>query len=121
MTELIEPHAIGQDHARRDGERKVRGTATYAYETPVDRPAYAFIVQAAVARGRVTAADTAAAEGLAGVLAVLTADNAERLPEPTTASWPSCSRPRSPSVGSRSGLSSPRPRRQPGTAPSWSG
>ena len=79
MTELLEPHAIGEDLARRDGERKVRGTATYAYETPVDRPAYAFIVQAAVARGRVTAVDTAAAEGLAGVLAVLTADNAERL------------------------------------------
>jgi xanthine dehydrogenase YagR molybdenum-binding subunit len=79
VTELIEPHAIGEDLARRDGERKVRGTATYAYEAPVDRPAYAYIVQAAVARGRVTGVDTAAAEGLAGVLAVLTADNAERL------------------------------------------
>ena len=79
MTELIEPHAIGEALARRDGECKVRGTATYAYETPVDRPAYAFIVQAAVVRGRVTAVDTSGAEAVAGVLAVLTAENAERL------------------------------------------
>ena len=79
MTELLEPHAIGDGLARRDGERKVRGLATYAYETPVERPAYAFIVQATVARGRVTSFDTSHAEGLAGVLAVLTADNAEKL------------------------------------------
>src|ERR1700761_1350761 len=70
---------MGEGLARRDGERKVRGTATYAYETPVEHPAYACIVQAAVARGRVTSVDTARAAGLAGVLAVLTADNAERL------------------------------------------
>jgi xanthine dehydrogenase YagR molybdenum-binding subunit len=79
VTELLEPRAIGEAFARRDGERKVRGTATYAYETPVDRPAYAYIVQASVAKGRVTGADTSAAERVAGVLAVLTADNAERL------------------------------------------
>jgi len=79
VTELLEPHAIGESLARRDGERKVRGTATYAYETPVERPAYAYIVQAAVAKGRVAGADTSAAERVAGVLAVLTADNAERL------------------------------------------
>ena len=79
MTDLLQPRAMGEGLARRDGERKVRGTATYAYETPVDRPAYAFIVQAAIARGRVTGFDTAAAERLGGVLAVLTTENAERL------------------------------------------
>jgi xanthine dehydrogenase YagR molybdenum-binding subunit len=79
VTELLQPHAIGEGLARRDGERKVRGTAAYAYETPVDSPAYACIVQAAVARGRVTGVDCAAARALAGVLAVLTPDNAERL------------------------------------------
>jgi xanthine dehydrogenase YagR molybdenum-binding subunit len=41
MTELLEPRAIGRDLVRRDGVAKVRGTATYAYETPVERPAYA--------------------------------------------------------------------------------
>jgi len=78
-TNLLEPHAIGQPLARRDGERKVRGTATYAYETPVDHPAFVQIVQATVARGRVTGTGTSAAEALDGVLAVLTAGNAERL------------------------------------------
>jgi hypothetical protein len=76
MTGLLEPHAIGEALTRRDGERKVRGTAN---ETPVERPAYAHIVQAAVARGRITGVDTSAARGLDGVLAVLTAASAERL------------------------------------------
>jgi xanthine dehydrogenase YagR molybdenum-binding subunit len=79
MTELLEPRAIGQSLARRDGVDKVRGTAVYAMETPVDQPAYAHPVQATIARGRVTAMDTAAAEALDGVLAVLTPFNAERL------------------------------------------
>ncbi|TFV59555.1 xanthine dehydrogenase family protein molybdopterin-binding subunit [Geodermatophilus sp. DF01-2] len=79
MTDLLEPRAIGRDLVRRDGVAKVRGTATYAYETPVERPAYAHPVQATVARGRVTAMDTATAEGLDGVLAVLTPSTAERL------------------------------------------
>ncbi|MCZ2815972.1 xanthine dehydrogenase family protein molybdopterin-binding subunit [Modestobacter sp. VKM Ac-2984] len=79
MTDLLEPRAMGQDLVRRDGELKVRGTATYAYETPVEHPAYAHPVQATIARGRVTAMDTAAAEALDGVLAVLTPFDAERL------------------------------------------
>lgn len=79
MTGLLEPRAIGMDLARRDGPQKVRGTAVYAFETPVQNPAFCHPVQATVARGRVTAIDTAAALALPGVLAVLTADNAERL------------------------------------------
>jgi xanthine dehydrogenase YagR molybdenum-binding subunit len=79
VTDLVEPHAIGEPLARRDGERKVRGTATYAYETPVEHPAYAQIMQAAIARGRAARFDTSAAEGLNGVLAVLTAGDAEQL------------------------------------------
>ena len=79
MTDLLEPRAIGQALVRRDGEQKVRGTATYAYETPVEHPAFCHPVQATIARGRVTAMDTAAAEALDGVLAVLTPFNAERL------------------------------------------
>ncbi|CCH87667.1 Xanthine dehydrogenase, molybdenum binding subunit apoprotein, molybdopterin binding [Modestobacter italicus] len=79
MTDLLEPRAIGQALVRRDGEQKVRGTATYAFETPVEHPAFAHPVQATIARGRVTAMDTAAAEALDGVLVVLTPFNAERL------------------------------------------
>jgi xanthine dehydrogenase YagR molybdenum-binding subunit len=79
VTDLLEPRAIGRDLARRDGVQKVRGTATYAYETPVEHPAFCHPVQATVARGRVTDVDTSAAEALDGVLVVLTTRNAERL------------------------------------------
>ncbi|WP_336030039.1 xanthine dehydrogenase family protein molybdopterin-binding subunit [Geodermatophilus sp. FMUSA9-8] len=79
MTDLLEPCAMGRDLVRRDGVQKVRGTATYAYETPVESPAFCHPVQATVARGRITGIDTAAAEALDGVLAVLTSENAERL------------------------------------------
>ncbi|HVW45109.1 MAG TPA: xanthine dehydrogenase family protein molybdopterin-binding subunit [Amycolatopsis sp.] len=74
-----EHHAIGRDVARQDGRLKVTGTATYAYETPVDTPAYAHPLQASVARGHITAVDTGEAEALDGVLTVLTTGNAERL------------------------------------------
>src|SRR5579875_3015657 len=79
MTDLLEPHAIGEPLARRDGERKVRGTATYAYETPVENCAYAQIVPSTVARGRVTGVSVARAEQLDGVLAALAVGQAERL------------------------------------------
>jgi xanthine dehydrogenase YagR molybdenum-binding subunit len=79
MTGLLEPHAVGRDLVRRDGADKVRGTATYAYETPAPNPAYCHPVQATIARGRVTWIDTAAAEVVEGVLAVLTPATVERL------------------------------------------
>lgn len=79
MTEMLEHRAIGQGPARRDGVKKVTGTAPYAYEHPVTDAAYCHPVQATVARGRITAIDTTAALALDGVLAVLTPDNAERL------------------------------------------
>jgi xanthine dehydrogenase YagR molybdenum-binding subunit len=80
MTQLLEPRAIGQSLVRRDGAHKVRGTATYAYEAPVEDPVYAQIVQATIARGRITSVDASRAERLDGVLAVLTSQNAEQLP-----------------------------------------
>jgi xanthine dehydrogenase YagR molybdenum-binding subunit len=78
--QLLQPRAMGRDLVRRDGPAKVRGTATYAYETPVEHPAFCHPVQATVARGRVASIDTSGAEALDGVLAVLTPGNAERLP-----------------------------------------
>jgi xanthine dehydrogenase YagR molybdenum-binding subunit len=62
---------------RVEGVGKVTGRARYAYEYQglngawLDRPAYAFPVQAPVARGRVSAVDASAALDLPGVLAVL--------------------------------------------------
>ncbi|MGW3071270.1 MULTISPECIES: xanthine dehydrogenase family protein molybdopterin-binding subunit [unclassified Kitasatospora] len=79
MTFPHEPAAVGRDLPRRDGAVKVLGTATYAHETPLADAAHLHAVQATVARGRVTELDTAAAEALDGVVAVLTHDNAERL------------------------------------------
>jgi len=70
---------IGAPMTRVDGPAKVTGTAPYAFEHPVEHPAYVHPVQATVARGRVRNVDTAAAEALDGVLAVLTPGNAPRL------------------------------------------
>ncbi len=79
MTELLQPRAIGTSPARLDGPAKVAGTAPYAFDHPVASPLYVYPVQAAVARGHVTGIDTAAAEALAGVVKVITHQNAPRL------------------------------------------
>lgn len=79
MTEVLEGRAIGTPLARLDGHVKVTGTAPYAFDHPVREPLYLYAVQAAIARGRVAAIDTAAAEALAGVVAVITHKNAPRL------------------------------------------
>ncbi len=76
---LVEPHAIGSRLTRLDGPAKVTGTATYAFEYPVDAPLYLHPAQAAIAKGTITAMDTAAAEALEGVHAVLTVFNAPTL------------------------------------------
>jgi xanthine dehydrogenase YagR molybdenum-binding subunit len=74
--------AIGAGLDRLDGREKVQGAAIYAFEHPVDRPAYLHPVQATVATGRTTAVDTSAAGSLPGVLAVLTHTSAPRLAAP---------------------------------------
>ncbi|GIG92448.1 xanthine dehydrogenase family protein molybdopterin-binding subunit [Plantactinospora endophytica] len=71
--------AIGRPLDRFDGPAKVTGTARYAFEHPVDRPAYLFPVQATVAVGRIVAVHTEAALAEPGVLAVLTHENAPRV------------------------------------------
>lgn len=79
MSELLEPRAIGTPLARLEGEAKVTGRAPYAYEHPFTDPLYLHPVQATIARGRVTAVDTDAAEAIEGVRGVLTPANAPRL------------------------------------------
>jgi len=76
---LLETHAIGASLERMDGRLKVMGTAPYAFEQRVERPAYLHAVQSAIARGRIRAIDTSAAERLAGVIAVITPRTAPRL------------------------------------------
>jgi xanthine dehydrogenase YagR molybdenum-binding subunit len=65
---------------RVDGPDKVTGRARYAFEHPVAGAAYAWAVPAVIAKGSVRAVDASAALALPGVLAVITPDNAPRLP-----------------------------------------
>jgi xanthine dehydrogenase YagR molybdenum-binding subunit len=71
---------IGDPINRLDGRLKVTGRARYAAEWPIAHVAYAVLVQSTIARGTITAIDTTAASAAPGVLAVMTADNAPRLP-----------------------------------------
>lgn len=71
---------VGTGVDRVDGRKKVTGGATYAAEVQVANVAHGVIVGAAIARGRVKAIDTRAAEAVRGVLAVLTHHNAPHLP-----------------------------------------
>ena len=75
----LTPVAMGTSVPRLEGPQKVAGTARYAFEHPVAAPLYLHPVQSTIARGRVTAIDTSAAEALDGVVAVLTHENAARL------------------------------------------
>ncbi len=76
---------LGADVARLDGPKKVTGTAPYAYEHPLTDPAYAVALLSTVARGRVVRIDATEAQALAGVLAVLTHENAPRLADDSDA------------------------------------
>ena len=79
MTTTITTRAVGTSLDRLDGALKVRGAATYAYEWPLDNPAYVFPLQAEITLGRITEVDASAAEAEPGVLAVLTHENAPKL------------------------------------------
>jgi xanthine dehydrogenase YagR molybdenum-binding subunit len=56
---------------RIEGRDKVTGRARYAYEYPADGVAYAYPVQSAIARGRITSIDVPGTVAMPGVLAVL--------------------------------------------------
>ncbi|MFB7268675.1 xanthine dehydrogenase family protein molybdopterin-binding subunit, partial [Streptomyces nojiriensis] len=71
--------SLGSPATRREGPEKVTGRARYAAEHALPDRAYAWPVPATVARGRVTAVDTAGALALPGVLSVLTPYDAPRL------------------------------------------
>jgi xanthine dehydrogenase YagR molybdenum-binding subunit len=71
--------AVGKPLDRVDGRLKVTGQARYAAEARVENLAHAVLVQSTVGKGRITAIDTAAAEALPGVLAVLSHRNAAKL------------------------------------------
>ncbi|UAK23216.1 aldehyde oxidoreductase molybdenum-binding subunit PaoC [Sphingomonas nostoxanthinifaciens] len=65
---------VGRPTNRIDGKFKTTGTAPYAYERHdvVPDQAYGFVVGAAIAKGRITAMNTADAKAAPGVIAVVT-------------------------------------------------
>jgi xanthine dehydrogenase YagR molybdenum-binding subunit len=76
----VTTRAIGAPFERIDGPEKVKGTARYAFEQPVEQPAYLYPLQAAIAAGQVTRFDGGAALAEPGVLALLRHENAPKLP-----------------------------------------
>ncbi|GAA5039093.1 xanthine dehydrogenase family protein molybdopterin-binding subunit [Actinopolymorpha pittospori] len=67
---------VGRAVDRLDGPAKTTGQARFAAEHPYPDLAYAALVHANIARGRITAIDTAAARAVQGVIEVLTHENA---------------------------------------------
>ena len=68
---------VGRPIDRIDGRLKVTGRAPYAYETrDLKNPAYGFLVEAGIAKGRIRSLDVSAAKRAPGVLRVVTHLNA---------------------------------------------
>jgi xanthine dehydrogenase YagR molybdenum-binding subunit len=65
---------------RVDGKAKVTGTATYSAEYKLQNMAYGFLVGSTIAKGRIKNINTKPAERAPGVLAVITYQNAPKLP-----------------------------------------
>ena len=77
-----EPKAnMGQPVPRYDAVAKVTGRAEYAADTPLNRPAYAYLVTSAIAKGRIDSFDLAAARQVRGLIDIVTHENAEKLKE----------------------------------------
>src|SRR4051794_18182845 len=70
---------IGKEMDRVDGLAKVTGKAKYAVEFQMPNVTYAFIVQSAIAKGRITAIDTTEAAKQPGVIRVITHQNMQKL------------------------------------------
>jgi xanthine dehydrogenase YagR molybdenum-binding subunit len=76
--------SVGKPLDRVDGRLKVTGQAKYAAEFRFPNLTHAVLVTSTVAKGRMTALDTAAAEKAPGVIAVMTHRNAPKM-KPTEA------------------------------------
>ncbi|HEY4056395.1 MAG TPA: molybdopterin cofactor-binding domain-containing protein, partial [Kofleriaceae bacterium] len=72
--------SIGKALDRVDAKKKVTGTATYAADVAVANVAYAAIVTSNASNGKLLAIDRSAAEKAPGILAVLTWENAPKMP-----------------------------------------
>ena len=73
---------IGGDHPRIDGRGKVTGEARYGADHRLNHVAYAYLVTADIALGRIRAIDERAARAVAGVFDVLTHGNVGKAVKP---------------------------------------
>ncbi len=79
-TAAPEPKAnMGQPIPRYDAVAKVTGKAQYAADVPLANPAYAYLATSSIAKGRIDSFDLAAARQVAGVIDIVTHENAEQL------------------------------------------
>ena len=70
---------IGKPIDRTDGLLKVTGQAPYAYEVQEGaKPAYGYLLEASIAKGRIASIDTSTAEHASGVILVMTHRNAPK-------------------------------------------
>src|SRR5690242_12685523 len=74
---------------RVDGRAKVTGTATYAAEYKVQNTVFGFLVGSTIAKGKIKSLDIKSAERAPGVLAVITYQNAPKVPGYETGKDPS--------------------------------
>ncbi|MDQ6830920.1 MAG: xanthine dehydrogenase family protein molybdopterin-binding subunit [Gemmatimonadota bacterium] len=72
---------IGDPINRIDGRLKVTGSAKFSAEIPIDHVAYGVIVQSTIAKGTIEHLDIKEATAAPGVIAVITADNVQQLPD----------------------------------------
>lgn len=78
MTAIDLP-LVGAPHDRLDGPAKVCGNAQYAGDVDLERLVHAVIVTSEIPCGRMTRIDDARAKGHAGVLEIMTHENAPRV------------------------------------------
>ena len=81
-TAAPEPKAnMGQPIPRYDAVAKVTGQAAFAADVPLNKPAYAYLVTSAIARGRIDSFDLTDAQLVCGLIDIVTHENAEKLKE----------------------------------------
>jgi xanthine dehydrogenase YagR molybdenum-binding subunit len=79
-TAVPEPKAnMGQPVPRYDAVAKVTGSAKYASDVPLSKPAYAYLVTSTIARGRIENFDLADARSVPRVIDIVTHENAAKL------------------------------------------
>ena len=77
--------AVGQPMSRVDGTQKVAGEATFSAEFKLDNLAYAALVYSTIAKGKITKIDASEAERAAGVIHILSHENAPSVKVPPMA------------------------------------